>query len=241
MFRNLVDKIKLSNKNKLILSIVGFLISVFGGISSALLLQNIWSLVIGVGFIGSLNIWLDLYEDAKKDYCFELSSNYFNKYKDRVKECNERYILEKLVGINKFCSNIQVITIPLSLVLLLLFCILGVSLVTASTVCASMCMSSLFITITLDNVSNFYIDVICEVLEKVKASKGEIMVVSNELSTERGNTNTLGDILTYGNGISKNRYKYVPKDVSARDVSYEEAIEVVSYMRRVLKSTNTRR
>ena len=101
-------------------------------------------------------------------------------------------------------------------------------------------MSSLFVTITFDNVSNFYIDVICEVLEKVKASKGEITVVSNELSNERGNNNTLGDILTYGNGISKNRYKYVPKDVSARDVSYEEAIEVVSYMRRVLKSTNTR-
>lgn len=238
MFRNLVDKIKISNKNKLTLSIVGFLISVFGGISSALFLQNIWSLVIGVGSIGSLNIWLDLYEDAKKDYCFELSSNYFNKYKDRVKECNERYILEKLVGINKFCSNIQVITIPLTLVLLLLFCILGVSLVTASTVCASMCMSSLFVAITLDNVSNFYIDVICEVLEKVKASNGGITVVSNELSNERGNT--LGDILTYGNGISKNRYKYVPKDVSARDVSYEEAIEVVSYMRKVLKSTNTR-
>ena len=70
MFRNLVDKIKLSNKNKLILSIVGFLISVFVGISSALLLQNIWSLVIMLGSIGSLNIWLDLYEDAKKDYCF---------------------------------------------------------------------------------------------------------------------------------------------------------------------------
>lgn len=56
MFRNLVDKIKLSNKNKLILNIVGFLISFFGGISSALLLKNIWSLVIGVGSIGSLNI-----------------------------------------------------------------------------------------------------------------------------------------------------------------------------------------
>lgn len=241
MFRNLVDKIKLSNKNKLILSIVGFLISVFGGISSALLLQNIWSLVIMVGSIGSLNICLDLYEDAKKDYCFELSSNYFNKYKDKVKECNERYILEKLVGINKFCSNIQVITIPLTLVLLLLLSSLGLSLLNALTICGSMCMSSVFATITLDNVSNFYIDVICEVLEKVKASKGEIIVVSNELSNERGNTNTLGDILTYGNGISKNRYKYVTKDVSARDVSYDEAIEVVRHMRRVLKSTNIRR
>ena len=241
MFKKLVDKINLSNKDKLILSIIGFIVSIVGGIVLTLSLSNIWSIFVILGIVGGVNYSIELFEEAKKDYCFELSDNYFNKYKDKVKECDERYILEKLVGINKYCGNIQIATIPLSFVLLMFLSSFGVSLAVASTICASTCITSLFVTMSLDNISNFFVDVLCEVLERVKASKGEIVVVSNELSIGRGNNNSLENILTYGVGVSDNRYKYVPKDVSARDVSYEETMKVVSHMSRVLNSTNTRR
>ena len=241
MFKKLVDKINLSNKDKLILSIIGFIVSIVGGIVLVLSLSNIWSILVIFGIVGGVNYSIELFEEAKKDYCFELSDNYFNRYKDKVKECDERYILEKLVGINKYCGNIQIATIPLSLVSLMLLSIFGVSLAIASTICASVCLTSLFFTISVDNVSNFFVDVLCEVLERVKASKGEMVVVSNELSIGRGNNNSLENILTYGVGVSDNRYKYVPKDVSARDVSYEETMKVVSHMSKVLKSNNTRR
>ena len=240
MFKKLVDKINLSNKDKLILSIISFIVSIVGGIVLTLSLSNIWSILVILGIVGGVNYSIELFEEAKKDYCFELSDSYFNKYKDKVKECDERYILEKLVGINKYCGNIQITTIPLSLVSLMLLSSFGVSLAVASTICASTCITSLFVTISLDNISNFFVDVLCEVLERVKASKGEMVVVSNELSIGRGNNKTFEDILTYGVGVSDNRYKYVPKDVSARDVSYEEIMEVVSHMSKVLKSTNTR-
>lgn len=241
MFKKLVDKINLSNKDKLILSIIGFIVSIVGGIVLTLSLSNIWSILVILGIVGGVNYSIELFEEAKKDYCFELSDNYFNRYKDKVKECNERYILEKLVGINKYCGNIQIATIPLSFVLLMFLSSFGVSLAVASTICASTCITSLFVTITLDNISNFFVDVLCEVLERVKASKGEMVVVSNELSIGRGNNKTFEDILTYGVGVSDNRYKYVPKNVSAGDVSYKETMRVVSHMSKVLKSTNTRR
>lgn len=241
MFKKLVDKINLSNKDKLILSIIGFIVSIVGGIVLTLSLSNIWSILVILGIVGGVNYSIELFEEAKKDYCFELSDNYFNKYKDKVKECDERYILEKLVGINKYCGNIQIATIPLSLVLLMFLSSFGVSLVVASTICASTCITSLFVTMSLDNISNFFVDVLCEVLERVKASKGEITVVSNELSIGRSNNKTFEDILTYGVGVSDNRYKYVPKDVSGGDVSYKETMRVVSHMSKVLKSTNTRR
>ena len=241
MFKKLVDKINLSNKDKLILSIISFIVSIVGGIVLTLSLSNIWSILVILGIVGGVNYSVELFEEAKKDYCFELSDNYFNRYKDKVKECDERYILEKLVGINKYCGNIQIVTIPLSLVLLMFLSSFGVSLAVASTICASTCITSLFVTISLDNISNFFVDVLCEVLERVKASKGEIVVVSNELSIGRGNNKTFEDILTYGVGVSNNRYKYVPKDVSAGDVSYKETMRVVSHMSKVLKSINTRR
>ena len=241
MFKKLVDKINLSNKDKLILSVFGFMVSVFGGVSLSLILSNIWSILVILGIVGGVNYSIELFEEAKKDYCFELSDNYFNRYKDKVKECDERYILEKLVGINKYCGNIQIATIPLSLLALMFLSNFGVSLAVASTICASTCITSLFVTISLDNISIFFVDVLCEVLERVKVSKGEMVVVSNELSIGRGNNNSLENILTYGVGVSDNRYKYVPKDVSARDVSYEEIMDVVSHVSKVLKSTNTRR
>lgn len=241
MFKKLVDKINLSNKDKLMLSILGFIVSIVGGIVLSLILSNIWSILVILGIVGGVNYSIELFEEAKKDYCFELSDNYFNRYKDKVKECDERYILEKLVGINKYCGNIQIATIPLSLLALMLLSSFGVSLAVASTLCASFCLTSLFFAISVDNVSNFFVDVLCEVLERVKVSKGEMVVVSNELSIGRGNNNSLENILTYGVGVSDNRYKYVPKDVSARDVSYEEIMDVVSHMSKVLKSINTRR
>ena len=108
MFKKMVDKINLSNKDKLILSIIGFIVSIVGGVVLILSLSNIWSILVILGIVGGVNYSIELFEEAKKDYCFELSDSYFNKYKDKVKECDERYILEKLIGINKYCGNIQI-------------------------------------------------------------------------------------------------------------------------------------
>ena len=91
LIKNLIDR--LSNKERLLLSIIGFGGTVLGGISITVLLQNIWSFVVALGVVGSLNMWFDLYDDAKEKYCYELSDNYFYKNKDNLNEDKEKYIL----------------------------------------------------------------------------------------------------------------------------------------------------
>lgn len=235
LIKNLIDR--LSNKERLLLSIIGFGGTVLGGISITVLLQNIWSFVVALGVVGSLNMWFGLYDDAKEKYCYELSDNYFYKNKDNLNEDKEKYILNKLVSMNKFCNKLQVGVIPISLFLVLLLFSFGISLPIALTICGSVCFSSLLFTISCSEFCDFYIDVMCEVLEHISATKKELVVVSKELSIEKKRL----DAFSLNPGISKYRFNHMPKDVQAQDLSEDEVVEVVSHFGKILQRTNTRR
>ena len=239
MLKGLVDKF--GNKERLILSVIGLIGSIFGGTSLVIVIQNIWSLVVVLGMVGSLSLWLDMYDEAKEGYCYEVSSKYFDKNKENIDGIKEKNMLNKLIRVNNFFNKLQVSIVPSMLVMLLLQLIFGVSLPVALNLCGYTCLSTFLVTLPCMEYTDFYIDVLCEVLENVKSNKEELFLVTRVISTKRDMSNAL----SLNPGISKYRYKYVSKDVSSSDISREEVRELSVYLNgyksKVLKNTRTRR
>ena len=220
MIKNLVEKTKnIDTKNKLILSIIALIASTLGGLSIVLILKNIVSLFIMLAVALNLDFLLEKYNNYKKKYCYELSEEYFKKFKNDIDTTKVKAALKKKVEQNKLWNSLFIGSIPLSiLIALILFCS-NVSLITSLTCAGAIIFTSLPITILNMEYTSFGIDVLCEVIEKIENSGA-----STELANIEKKPTTFEETiskLTYNTGISQYRYKYVPEAIKTNHIDTE--------------------
>ena len=110
--------------------------------------------------------------------------------------------IRMLSKINKLGFNVLLGTFPFLFLLFMILVSFGVSFLGAASVCGVVCLGSFSTALFSMECSEFYIDVLCEIVDKVENYRSE---QSSEYQRIKVNENNI----CIG-GISQHRYKYVP-------------------------------